>query len=524
MVRQVRAVALIALFASTLAAQSLREVTTVEVVEVPVYVTASGDPLTGLTRDQFRLFVNGKPQSIDYFDVVDFAGLSPEEAQNPRQRRLYFLLFDLSSDIFALGRARKAVDAFVQQAAATDRFAVATLGQQGLNILMPFTQDRGAIRHAVRSLRADTQDPLRIASGSLAQEILESQRTKFDEGSEQPEAGTNELAEMMQELEAEPLIRTLEDTLKLIDGIARQLAPLEGHKHVVLFSTGFDPTLATGGRSDTRISNLQQGVMADLAAPIVQKMVTPPAGAPKSSSTLLKALDALNARYASAAVFLDAIDIAGVRSMMFGDGNRGGLYMLARTGQVIANRNDIGAAIRDLTDMQRVVYVLGFHPRNTRKQNSIRVELENVPGHPRVTHRRSFSTTPEPSSSSDLLLADIVSNDIPQNGLSVTVDVDTSKLGIATVSATIPGRELLALGNHHVSAKALIYVFAGSRAIAFQGKEIEIDPRRARALEDLDLRLSHSFDLPPGQFTAKVLLRVDGVDARGFGRVGFEMK
>ncbi len=524
MVREIRAVALILLFALSLSAQPLREVTTVEVVEVPVYITSSGAPLTGLTREQFRLFVNGKPQSIDYFDVVDFAGLSPEEAQNPRQRRMYFLLFDLSSDIFAIGRARKAVDMFVQQAGPADRFAVATLGLKGLNIVMPFTRDRGAIRHAVRSLRADTADPLRIAAGSMAQEILELQRTKFDEEGEDSEGQANQLVEMMQELEAEPLIRTLEDTFKLLDGIARQLAPLEGHKHVVLFSTGFDPTLATGGRADKQIASLQHGPMSDLSAPIVEKMVNPPAGAPKANSSLLKTLDALNARYASASVFLDAIDIAGVRSMLFGDGDRAGLYMLARTGQVIANRNDVGDAIRHLTDMQRVVYVLGFHPRNARKQNSLRVELENVPGHPRVTHRRSFSTTPESSSASNLLLADIVANDIPQNGLSVDVAVDTSKLGIATVSATIPGRELLALGNNHVSAKALIYVFAGSRAVAFQGKEIEIDPRRARGLEDLHLRLSHSFDLPPGKFTAKVLLRVDGVDARGFGRVGFEMR
>ena len=43
-----------------------------------------------------RLFVNAKLQSIDYFDVIDFATLSAEEARDPRQRRLYLLVFDLS--------------------------------------------------------------------------------------------------------------------------------------------------------------------------------------------------------------------------------------------------------------------------------------------------------------------------------------------------------------------------------------------------------------------------------------------
>src|SRR5688572_12719464 len=137
---RIGSVVLAVLFSFPLAAQSVREVTTVEVVEVPVYVTNGGKPVTGLTRDHFRLFVNGKPQSIDYFDVVDFAGLSADEAQNPRQRRLYFLLFDLTSHPFAILRARKAVDAFVQEAGPADVFAVATLGKGGLNIVVPFTR------------------------------------------------------------------------------------------------------------------------------------------------------------------------------------------------------------------------------------------------------------------------------------------------------------------------------------------------------------------------------------------------
>src|SRR6185369_277519 len=75
-----------------------REIINVEVVQVPVYVTAQGQAVRGLTQDNFQLFVNGKPQPIDYFDVVDFAALnsSPEgQRPDPRQRRLYLLVFDL---------------------------------------------------------------------------------------------------------------------------------------------------------------------------------------------------------------------------------------------------------------------------------------------------------------------------------------------------------------------------------------------------------------------------------------------
>src|ERR1044071_9967816 len=49
-----------------------REVQNVEVVQVPVYVSTALGVVTGLTRDNFDLTVNGKPQPIDYFDVIDF--------------------------------------------------------------------------------------------------------------------------------------------------------------------------------------------------------------------------------------------------------------------------------------------------------------------------------------------------------------------------------------------------------------------------------------------------------------------
>src|SRR5437870_4663084 len=90
------------LFASTAFGQ-LSEQITVEVVEVPVYVTASdGTPLRGLPKDAFSLFVNGKQKPIDYFEEVDLGGALdaplPVGAHSVRptlhQRRLYLLLFD----------------------------------------------------------------------------------------------------------------------------------------------------------------------------------------------------------------------------------------------------------------------------------------------------------------------------------------------------------------------------------------------------------------------------------------------
>src|SRR5689334_6456730 len=93
----------------------MRESVTVEVVEVPVYITTTdGQPIRGLTKDAFQLFVDGKAQPIEYFDAVDFAtngAAQAPQARPLRERRLYLLLFDLSFATPAkLVRAQKAAE------------------------------------------------------------------------------------------------------------------------------------------------------------------------------------------------------------------------------------------------------------------------------------------------------------------------------------------------------------------------------------------------------------------------------
>src|SRR4051812_40271659 len=115
------------LFIATAAvAATTKEVATVEVVQVPVSVAARGHAVSGLTRADFQLFVNGAPQPIDYFDVVDFAAPAAE-ARDSRQRRLYLLVFDLAfSSPNQIYRAQEAAAQYVDGALDSDLFAVAT--------------------------------------------------------------------------------------------------------------------------------------------------------------------------------------------------------------------------------------------------------------------------------------------------------------------------------------------------------------------------------------------------------------
>src|SRR5262249_52761478 len=128
-------------FVTTAAFAQVRENVTVQVVEVPVHVTGSdGVPVTGLTRDNFRLYVDGKPQAIDYFDALDFAKLEPEQVKDPRQRRLYTLVFDITSTPNELQRAQRAALKLIDDAAENHTFAVASVGFGPLKMVVPFTR------------------------------------------------------------------------------------------------------------------------------------------------------------------------------------------------------------------------------------------------------------------------------------------------------------------------------------------------------------------------------------------------
>jgi len=69
--------------------------------------------------------------------------------------------------------------------------------------------------------------------------------------------------------------------------------------------------------------------------------------------------------------------------------------------------------------------------------------------------------------------------------------------------------------------KVLLYVFSGSQAVAFREKEISIEPRAMQALAKNPVRFAETFDLPPGPYAAKVLVRFGLDRSNGFAHADF---
>lgn len=492
-------------------AQRYDDTITVEVVDVPVYVERFGNPITGLTRDDFELFVNGEPHPIDYFDVmagevVEEPGGDPAAAENVaasidlKRRRLTVLVFDVSAPPQSLDRARRAAAAYVDGRAADTTFAVATVSWPGVLFIVPFTNDRIAVQRAIATLRPSAaRDPFRVA-------MLDVERTWDDPGvigdvrgggihggGFEPPAiagrfvnATLDLAADQNDFSSRGLIDNLMD-------LADRLAALEGLKEVVLLSEGHE---------DRAAGYTWAGRLASIVR--------------------------LHKRFRAAGVVLNAVDISTPRAPGGSAVSRGtaggGMPNLTTSAFLWSLALDTGGiATTSMSQLQRrqgAGYVLGFRPPPGKRSSSIHVNVRNVGFLTDVRYRKSYTLERE-TKDDGLFLADTILNDIPQSGLTLDVSVNGK-----WIAASVPGVELLALNEHRVKLDVYFYVFGeDDRPVAWNRLQIAVDIEKGREfLSANPYTMRQEFVLEPGRYVAKALVRIVGTDRIGFQRVPFEVE
>lgn len=494
-----RAVVIAALLFATAALGQVSESITVEVIEVPVYVTAAdGTPIRGLPKEAFSLFVNGKQKPIDYFEAVDLAvAREPVGAHSVRpllrERRLYLLLFDLAFTRPGLiERAKNAADAAVLRSnPSTDYFAVATFRHsEGLRFVIPFLNDYVAVRRAIATLQSnDVKDPLGVG-------LTSKQRKKWTEiegrsqgvpmaiGFRTGDPYTDEIiegGEVNQELSRQMLRDDVEQQFAGLGTVASRLAAMEGQKHVVIFSAGFSSEL---------FIDRGRGYQED----------------PQMHRFLLRMADAFRA----AGAFLDSIDVVGNRSADASESLR--RISEPTGGETIRNTNDLAAAFTRLTASHDAVYLLGFR-RGDATAGNIDVRVAGVPRDARLSFRTGFGKPAQQRDLDPLQLADIVINDIPQNGLSLKLEATPTEISILfrppeVVAQLLPAKPYV---------EAMLYVFDehGGTAL-FRSKRLPFDAKQAPKVNVAGVR--EGVSLPPGKYVVKALLHVAGTQSTGFAR------
>lgn len=234
---------------------------TVDVVNVDVVVTdRNGNPVNGLTRDEFILYEDGKRQDISNFyafvqgraQTPAVAGVEEDTAgsgrwTDPATRRRMVLLFDSGSlEKRARNRAIEALERFIlEQFDGTYEWAVVAYSSR-LQMLEPFTSDKTQVLAALSKVRElpvairrqhagdalDNEEPIVI---SRAPGLGPQRGTTEGEGARELttlEFGTRE--RMMTEM------RSFSETTAALVQTMRAFGGMSGRKTLVLISGGLE--------------------------------------------------------------------------------------------------------------------------------------------------------------------------------------------------------------------------------------------------------------------------------------------
>ena len=527
--------------AAALTAQTFTESTQVVVVEVPVQVVRDGEPVRGLTADNFELFDGRKKVPITGFEVLDLSTVTTAAPQGAAQepmtataRRHFLVLFDLSfSDPKAIFQARKAAHDMVGALHPTDLVAVATYGNRGPQIALGFTADRRQIAAAIDTLGlpelADrTPDPLRLLVTDV--QTLESKPTGMAAMKEPKEAKQDAVVENMEKLYSESR-RADESAQKAriaaftqsIGALARMMDAVEGRKYVVFLSEGFDASLIQGSQDVEE----QMAQSAEAASGALENVSSESRfGDTKALNQVEKMIE----EFRRADCVVQAVDIGGLRAAGTTEGNlargRGGkdsLLQIAKGtgGELFENTNNLAGAMGEMLKRTSVTYVLSFQPDSLKwdgNYHRLKVELKGQPRGARLVHRPGYYA-PKPYTAQNPMekMMDAASaltsgeetGNVKMSVLAAPFRVTGDKAYVP-VLLEVDGPSLLA-NTQGTALPAEVYIYAmdsGGAVHDFVAQTLGLDVTKAGAqLRQTGLKFFGHVDLYPGDYTIRVMVR-----------------
>lgn len=518
-------------------------------VEVPVNVIdRQGEPVRGLTAEDFELEDEGREQPVTGFEVVDLnrpqEGPAAEEPLRAEElpssaRRHFLLLFDISfSDPNAVIRARLAARELVlRNLHPTDLVAVATYSlETGPHLVLTFTPDRAQVAHAVDSLGLHYTaeiDPLRFL-------IAPTSRPGQDSSSAQASGLPNNIAGDARGSYLEALQRITEQMdrsersfkasqityfTRSMGAMARTLASVKGRKHVVLFSEGFDSRLLTGeplgdaaATGDNRTQLLQFGEFYRVDSDNLY-----------GNTGLQRKLREMVQAFRRADCVIQAVDIGGlraegdIRNQALNVGQEGLFYMAHETGgELFKDANDLEEQLKEVLRRNSVTYVLTFQPTDLAfdgRFHRLKVRLKDRAKRDyRLSYRQGYYE-PRPFVDLHPLEKDLLASDAIASANGATeIDIDvlaapfraTEEWAYVPVIVEVDGESLLS-GHPEELLTVEIYSYATDVEGQMQGfftEQLTLDLSKGRKLvASKGVKYYGHLELPPGDYRLRVLVR-----------------
>ncbi len=247
-------VAALVVGATTLAAQQpqqqpseipkLTETIDIRVINVDVVVTdRKGNPVPGLTKDDFQLYENGVPKTISNFyevegkktlhvattpaPAVPTAPVKGEEVPENLRRRVIFYIDNLSLAPFNRNRVFKEMKEFAKSALRPGDEAMIATFNRSMKIRLPFTRDTAAIQQTLDAIAGES------AMGTSNRSEARDVRKRIQDSDNYDDA----LAQAR--TYAESVNHDLRQSVESLNGLMTTVAGIEGKKILVLTTEGF---------------------------------------------------------------------------------------------------------------------------------------------------------------------------------------------------------------------------------------------------------------------------------------------
>ena len=377
--------------------------TSVEVVRLEVVVTEKRHARAGLTREDFTVLEDGKPQPIVQFQAftrpqpVPSAAPAPPAATQPAgteedeaedllpARYVVLAIDDVHMEFESLSRVRKALTRFLDEdLRPEDQVAlVTTSGASALS--QEFTADRAALHEILSRLSAQGHPPQRTDIPYISEyqaELIENEDPMALDAAAQEVLQAGLVLDLTS---AEEIARTkargvlaeavydARRTLETLESLCRGLSGLTGRKALFLVSDGFLTSLSARGSTTFDLRRIADaGTRAGVVVYSLDTrgLVAAPPGA-----------GAASLRRPGPATF-GSVEAIQRRSL---EATRDAMNALAADtgGFLVENSNNLRAGLREMLKDTETYYVLAYEPTNTKRDGGFRrveVRLPGVPG------------------------------------------------------------------------------------------------------------------------------------------------
>jgi VWFA-related protein len=497
----------------------------VNYVEIDAIVTdASGSLVQGLTKDDFQLLENGKPQTLSVFSQVDIpveradaplfapSPIEPDVRSNRREfdgRVFVLVLDDLQTHFSRSARVKAAATQFIERhMGANDLAAVVTTGG-AKGGTQEFTTSRRMLLQAVDKF--------------MGQKNRSATLEKIEELSRRPPGITGPAVDPF---EAERAFKA-RNSLGTLKGLAEYMAGIRGRrKAVVMFSEGVD-------------YDLSNPIENQYATDIYDEARTAIAAASRANVSFYT-VDPRGLGGLDEAIEIQALpgeNTLGLTSMMDEVRNaQDSLRVLAEQtgGFAVINQNDYRNAFSKIITENSTYYVLGYYSSDTRRDGqfrpvSVRVNKPGLEVRARKGYTASRGRLPAESKTAAAAetsreLRDALASPIPVTGLGLTAFAAPFRGGnkaSVSIALEIEGRrfrfeEKDGQVSNEVEVSMVAFDAGGTSRDGGRDKVIlNPRPQTRDLIMKNGVRVLRRLELSPGRYQIRIGAREKGTGALG---------